>query len=266
MFRRAIAAAAVVVAGCGHDAETAAPTQEGPRAGVIEGVVRLAAEAELPGWPTNPSSETRQAADRPSDCPPPTDAERFPVHLGAGRGLGPVVVVATGTNAATWPDSDSPSVHVVRIERCRLTPTTIVAERGDTLRVENPTTFPFFPDVGTGMMRAVIPTDPLEITLDQVGPRVVQCGFSNSCGRSDVVTFAHPIHALTSDDGHFRLEGVPLDQPVRVTAFHPVLGDVTADATFDASGVAHVELVVRPPTRQVDPAPTPLAPGEEELQ
>jgi len=245
----------------GPPATTSEPGPEGPGAeatalGTVEGIVRLAEGAALPSFPVNPMVSTGASAPLPAECAQPSDADRQPVQIGASGGLTNLVIVATG-DADHWPDSAGPRTHQARIENCRLAPRTLIAERGDTIHFENPTTFPFFPDLGTGFSRALIPTDPLELVLDQGGVRTIQCGFANACGRMDVVTIYHPVHAVSDAEGRFRMENVPVGQDVRVTAWHPLFQEVGVQTRIESAGqTVRVELTIQPIATEAPPAPS----------
>ena len=243
-------------------------TPEPPRQdipfGTVEGIVRLAEGATLPGFDQNPMTTQRPIADAPADCPPAQDSDRFPVQIAAGGGLTNLVIVATG-DASRWPRSGAPSTHRLRIERCRLEPRVLVAERGDTLRLENPTTFPFFPDLGTGMTRALIPTDPIDIALDMGGARDIQCGFANPCGRADVVTYYHPVHTLTTAEGTFRMTNVPAGQDVRINAWHPLFIEGHVTTRVEAGETVRVEILISPAVTAAPPATEAPAVPEGEM-
>jgi len=231
--------------------------------GTVEGIVRLAAGATLPSFPVNPMVSTGASAALPPECAQPSDADRQPVQVGASGGLTNLVIVATG-DAERWPDSAGPRAHQARIENCRLAPRTLIAERGDTIHFENPTTFPFFPDLGTGFSRALLPTDPLDLVLDQGGVRTIQCGFANACGRMEVVTIYHPVHAVTDGEGRFRMENVPVGQDVRVTAWHPLFQEAGVQTRIESAGqTVRVALVIQPVATEAPPAPSvPEAPRD----
>ncbi|GAB4200547.1 MAG: hypothetical protein OHK0013_11690 [Sandaracinaceae bacterium] len=222
--------------------------------GTVEGLVRLADGASLPMFAENPMIARGPAASLPPECTPPSEDDRRPVRVGASGGLTNLVIVATG-DASRWPDSAGPRTHQARIENCRLAPQVLVAERGDTIHFENPTTFPFFPDLGTGFSRALLPSDPLDLLLDRGGVRVIQCALSTPCGRMDVVTLYHPVHAVSDAEGRFRLPNVPAGQDVRITAWHPLFQEASVETRVEAGGVVRVELTIQPaPPAAVEPA------------
>jgi hypothetical protein len=245
---------------------TASPGESsGPEAtlalGTVEGIVRLADGATLPSFVEHPMLPRGPAAALPPECTPPSDADRQPVRVGASGGLTNLVIVATG-DASRWPDSTGPRTHQARIEDCRLTPRVLVVERGDTIHIENPTTFPFFPDLGTGFARALLPSDPLDLVMDRGGVRVIQCGLSNACGRMDVVILYHPVHAVTDAEGRFRLSNVPAGQDVRITAWHPLFQEASAQTRVEPNGTVRVELTILPASQPAGEVPAPDAPRD----
>lgn len=271
---------ALSLVGCGDDEAEAPepPTVEGvlegtPREGeialgTVEGLVRLAPGAVLPSYDTTPMISAGASAPLPEGCAPPNERDRQPVQVGASGGLTNLVIVATG-DPERWPDSVGPRTHPARIEGCRLAPRTLVAERGDTIHFENDLTFPFFPDLGTGFSRALLPTDPLDLVLDSGGVRTIQCAFANACGRMEVVTLYHPVYAVSDGEGRFRMTNVPADQDVRVTAWHPLFQEIGGQVRVSAGGTATLELVITPvaPPPELPPTepPTPRDPLEGDI-
>lgn len=223
--------------------------------GTVEGVVRLAPGAALPGYDTNPMISAGASAAMPSDCPPPNESDRQPVQVGSSGGLTNLVIVATG-DPEHWPDTAGPRTRTARIERCRLEPRTLVAERGDTIHFETELNFPFFPDLGTGFSRALLPTDPLDLVLDQGGVRTIGCAFANACGRMEVVTIYHPVFAVSDAEGRFRMTNVPADQDIRVTAWHPLFQEIAGTTRVEPGQTVQLELVIQP-IASAAPAPPP---------
>ncbi len=228
--------------------------------GTVEGTIRLADGDEEPAYAESPF-DGPTAGQLPADCSPPHGSDRRPLAMDAARGLANVAVTATG-DAEHWIGAGEPVVHELRIHDCRLGPVTVTATRGDSLHVVNDNSYPFMPELGLGMLESVLPTDPLDVPLDRAGPRTVQCAFAAACGRATVMVFHHPVHTVSAEAGHFRLENVPADQDVTLTAWHPVLQAATATVRVTEGGTAHVDLVVHrfdPPPPA--PPPTALPPG-----
>ncbi len=223
--------------------------------GTIDGIVRLSPDSLLPSYPDNPMVSTGASAPMPADCAPPSERDRQPVQIGASGGLTNLVIVATG-DREHWPDTAGPRTRTARIEGCRLVPSTLVAERGDTIHLENESTFPFFPDLGTGFTRALLPTDPLDLVLDQGGVRTIGCGFSNACGRIEVVTLYHPVYTVSDAEGRFRMTNVPAGQDVRITAWHPLFQEVGVNARVEVGGTTTIELVITSNAPATPPTPT----------
>lgn len=259
--RFALALLALAAIGCECGAEGGGrggtSTEPGPTGdtGIIEGVVRLAPDTTLPRYPESPTQvEGRPAL--PSSCSPPREIDRTPVTLAEANGaLVGLPIVATGRDEARWPRATEPRVHEVTITDCRLNPVTIVATRGDLLRLSNRSEYPFFPDLGDGMLQ--YRTEDREITLDRGGARTIQCGWAAPCGRLELITLYHPMHTVTGAEGTFRLEGVPADQEVRLTAWHPLFEEAATTVTVGAGETARVELTIRPAPVQAAPPPPP---------
>ncbi len=228
------------------------------RLGVIEGIVRLAPGAELPRYPENPTVVAGREA-LPSECTPPRTDDALPVRQAEGSdglvGLTIVVTDAAGDDEG-WPAPREPVQHELTIRDCRLSPSVIVATRGDTMRLVNETDYPFFPGLGEGVLQAILRAEPREVPLDRGGVRTIQCGFAAPCGRTEVVVLYHPLHAVTGADGRFRIEGVPVDREVRVTAWHPLFLEAQSTTTVASRATATVELEIQPA------APVALPPVE----
>ena len=135
-------------------------------------------------------------------------------------------------------------------------PRTLVAERGDTIHFETELNFPFFPDLGTGFSRALLPTDPLDLVLDQGGVRTIGCAFANACGRMEVVTLYHPVFTVSDAEGRFRMTNVPANQEIRVTAWHPLFQEIAGNTRVEPGQTVQLELVIQP-VASAAPAPPP---------
>lgn len=245
---------------------TTAPSGErhlvgGIPVGTIEGIVRLAEGEEAPSYPDSPF-DVPTAGQLPSDCSPPHGSDRRPLPMDDARGLANVGVIATG-DPEHWIAPGEPTVHEVRIHDCRLEPMTLTATTGDTLHVINDSGYPFMPDLGLGMLQAVLPSDPLDAPIDRAGPRAIQCAFAAPCGRMQLMVFRQPVHTVSGAGGHFRIENAPADQDLTITAWHPVIASAEVTARVTEGGTTHVEIVVHRFAPPPPPASIVLPPGQE---
>jgi len=232
-----------------------------PGVGIIEGTIRLAEATELPETPPRMMYvqvlQQSEPLPLPPECTPAKQADRRPVTLGAGNGLGSVFVAASDFKTAV---SRAPKVHDLTIVDCRLTPMVIGAMRGDTLRIKSETDYPFMPQVGSvSFFETMIKGQERTHTLEALGPQSVMCGFTAPCGRSDVITVAHPLFAVTDQAGRFRIEGVPANQTMNLNAWHPLFRATTHSVTVAPGETKQVDFVLTP-----EPQYTPT--GQAEAQ
>jgi hypothetical protein len=248
----------VLALGCGHGKKPAGgesgSATSGPssaaktQTGVIEGVVRLADGADLPSYPSqsmerSPLTYTHNAP-LPESCSPPKTTDRQPVQLTADGALAGVMVAVTGFSKA---QQRPPQVHEVSIEDCRLTPSLVVAMKGDTLRVRNTVDYPFMPTYRErGMARSLIPGQTYDVALDKPGVEQLLCGFTAPCGRTDVIVLLHPLYATTNGQGKFHIEGVPPDEPLTINAWHPLFQESKVQVQVERGERKSVELVLIP--------------------
>jgi hypothetical protein len=245
---------------------TTAPSGErhlvgGIPVGTVEGVVRLADGDDPPSYADSPF-DGPTAGQLPTECSPPHGSDRHPLAMDDARGLASVGVVATG-DSEHWIAPGEPVVHEVHIRDCRLDPITVSATRGDSLHVVNEHSYPFMPELGLGMLQAVLPTDPLDAPLDRIGARQIQCAFAAPCGRMQVMVFGTPVHTVSTEGGHFRIDNVPADQDVTITAWHPTIEPGTATTRVAEGGTVQVEITVHRFTPPTPEPPIVLPPGQE---
>jgi len=242
--------------------ETAAPK---PKPAVLIGSVRLEPGRELPSFTPEAMERTVLAHTKggtfPEVCTPPKIEDRQPVRLTADGKLSGVMLAASEFSKAS---EASPQVHTLTIRDCRLSPPLITARIGDSLHIVNETPFPMLPGMGTEPFNeTLIQGQARDVKLDVGGVKIVSCGFSSPCGRSDVVVLAHPYHAVTNDKGEFRIEDFPADQTVRINAWHPLFFETFLNVRVERGEEKRVELVLtpKPPPEPPKPRPKP-APGE----
>ena len=261
------AGAIVAAAACGDKKEQPAPEQTtapvepgaaepqkepapppGTGTGTIEGVVRLAAGAELPSYSSEGMEKkilehTKHAA-LPETCTPPKTTDRQPVQATPEGYLTNVVLAAS--EFSKQPQRPQ-MTHDVVIEDCRLTPAIVVAMKGDTLRVRNALNYPFMPTYGPNpVVRTLIMGQTYEVTLDNPGVAPLLCGFTAPCGRTDVVVMMHPLHTTTDAQGKFKLENFPAGETVKLSAWHPLVQESAIEVKLEPGEVKRVELTLTP--------------------
>lgn len=230
-----------VAAGCSVRSESREPPP--PGSATLVGVVRLIEDAALPaygpaelGWGRLLDGDLGD-----SNCPPRSRDDVL--TLTADRGIGGVVVAASGFRGKhLYPKR----TREVVFDRCRLSPAMIAATVGDTLEIENrgegdvPLTF--------GPVAEPIALRPGFRPRIPLGPGVesLMCPSEVGCGRTDVVVFQHSVHAVTDAQGRFRIEGFPVHQNVTVHAWHPLLSEAVAQVWVEPGERRETTLVIRP--------------------
>jgi hypothetical protein len=239
---------------CGRKREPSGSAHAAPRgpSATIIGTVRLAPGVELPRYPESPMISAQHAA-LPPGCTPAQDSDREPVHLVAGRGL-TGVLIALSEFSGSMPEN-VPETHELVIRDCRLTPPLIAGTRGDRIHLVNETDYPYFPNLGGGLLQALLHGHSRDVELGQAGHRTLQCTFGASCGRAEIMTTYHPLHAVTDDDGHYRIENVPVGQ-LHVNAWHPLFAETRQIVTLRAGETRTVDLVISPAPPPPARAPT----------
>lgn len=228
-------------------APSAPPVAKAPAFGVLEGTVSLASP-EVPAF--TPDEMERKVVDSkqgawPASCTPPKIADRTPMHLTDDGKLSGVVVAAS--NFKNAPPNRPPVVHDVVLRDCRLTPSTIIALKGDKLRVTSEVKFPFMPAYGPpAEIKTLIPGQTYEVVLDKLGSSPLTCGFTAPCGRTDVIVLSHTLAALTDDTGHFRIDSFPAGERVTVSAWHPLLKASETEVELGSGETKSLDIVVSP--------------------
>lgn len=233
--------AVLLVLGCDVREDLREPPPAGSAA--LVGVVRLIDEAVLPaygaaelGWGRLVEGDLGDA-----DCPPRT--REAVLTLAADRGIGGVVVAASGFRGKhLYPKR----TRRVVFEGCRLEPAMTAATMGDTLELENrgkgdvPVTFgPAAEPIALRPgFRPRLPLAP--------GFESLMCPSEAGCGRADVAVFQHSVHAVTDAQGRFVIEGFPAHQNVNVHAWHPLLSEVVTQVWVEPGERREVTLVIRP--------------------
>jgi len=217
---------------------------------VVTGRIRMAEGFSLPSYA--PEDMERKvllvgAGSMPDMCSPAKESDRKPVALTPEGFLQGIVVAASNFTGAT---PRPPQTHTVTIKDCRLTPSTVLATKGDMMVLRNEVQFPFMPTFGpSASARTLMPKQKMEIPLDRAGVESVLCTLSAPCGRTDVLTFNHSLSALSDHEGRFRIEHFPVDQAVTLNAWHPLFDEVSIKVTLGAGETKDVELIIAPKRR-----------------
>jgi hypothetical protein len=257
--------AVTVVSGCDscrpqRQAEQAPIPAAKPNPAVVTGSIRLAPGHELPKY--RPEDMERrvlahiQGGTFPDVCSPPKLNDRTPVRQSPDGKLIGVMVAASEFSKSTPRD---PIVHEVVIKDCRLTPSLVVAQVNDTLRMSNEVNYPLLPTYGANAYNeTLVPGQTKSHRLDKPGVDNVLCGFTAPCGRTDVVTIHHPVYAISDATGTFRIESFPTDETVKLSAWHPLFSEASVSIKVASGETKTVELVLTPlPPQPETPVPDP---------
>lgn len=229
-----------------------------PPTGVVEGRVRLAEGMGLPGYaPFDMARAALRKANAPATpeaCRPALEEARRPVQLGPERGLSNVVVAAS--DFVRLPKHEKAS-HRVALRGCRLEPAVVSAMEGDSLAIENR---------AERSVELMYGGSPSPLALAEGGSRRIAlvagidsllCTPAAPCGRTDVVVFHHPVHAVSDARGAFRIAPFPAGELVRVTAWHPLFEPGETFVWLEPGQRIVIDLVLFPKLRFLPPAAPP---------
>jgi hypothetical protein len=189
----------------------------------------------------------------PAECERALEDARTPVKADESRALANVVVAGSDFAHAR---EQVRAVHRLAVQGCRLDPPLIAATEGDVLWLENHDPFPFRPLFGPSLGAEPLHKDkrlrfPLSAGVDSV-----MCSAAAPCGRSDIVVFHHPVHAVTNARGGFRIAPFPAGELVRVTAWHPLFEETQTFVWLEPGQRTVIELVMYPKQRFLPSLPT----------
>jgi hypothetical protein len=248
----------VLAGGCRKKEPKPAPTVTvQKKKAVLIGSVRFEGD-ELPMY-TNEQMERQVLAHAkggttPDVCSPPKLEDRTPVTLTPDGKL--VGVMLAASEFSRRDDPAPPKTLHVGIRDCRLQPKLLLAHVGDTIHISNESPFPLMPGMGFETYNQTLTQGQTrDIKLDTGGVKILSCGFSGQCGRTDVVVLAHSQATVTNDKGEFRLEDFPADETVRINAWHPLFFDTYEEVRVSPGEEKRIELVLKP-----KPAPKPAVP------
>ncbi|HEY6878520.1 MAG TPA: hypothetical protein VI299_10905 [Polyangiales bacterium] len=228
--------------------------------GTVRGIVKLAPGATLPIAPPVLSHGAKPPSIAP--CPPVDENDQRVVSQSKQTGgLSPIHVALTGMRAVP---SREPMAHELFIDACRLRPTLLGVRKGDQVKVTNRSEMALIPQLpGDRFMRGLMRGETQSFEATRVQTRV-QCSFGSYCGETLVIATTHPLYDVTTPEGFFTIEHVPLDQEVTVHAWHPLFEEVSATVTLSArTPEQSVELLLKPAPQKPAQAAEPQPSGAE---
>ncbi|HEX5659830.1 MAG TPA: hypothetical protein VFX59_21695 [Polyangiales bacterium] len=189
--------------------------------GTVRGIVKLAQGASLPLAPPVLSHGAKPPSVKP--CPEVDASDRRVVsRYNETGGLSPIHIALTGMK--TVPPAE-PKTHELFIDACRLRPTLVGARKGDLIKLTNRSEMALVPQLpGSSFMRGLMRGESQEFEAKQTQTHV-QCSFGSYCGETLVVAVKHPFYDVTTEQGFFTIEHVPLDQELAVYAWHPLFNE-----------------------------------------
>lgn len=249
--------ACVIATAC--SSEDKQPRRLGPTA-TLTGHVRLAPGARLPAYASldlvrRPLRLSAERGEIPAECADANEKARMPVQVTPDGALTNIVVAASDF---TRVHERGPKIYDVVIEHCQLKPPIVAASGGDVLALENKDKFPFEPLVGPSFAGTPL-KERIKLPLYPGGVDSILCSLGAPCGRTDLVVFFHPVHAVTDEHGAFRITNFPASELVRVNAWHPLFEETSTFVWLEPGQQSNVELVLSPRERFVPPAPPPAA-------
>jgi hypothetical protein len=265
IVRVTLAAALLALCACHKKKAEPAPSDAPklkPKPAVLIGSVRLEQGYELPSY--SPEAMERVVLSHvkggtfPEMCTPPRLDDRQPVQLTPDGKLINVMVAAS--EFSKRPEPTIAKVHQIEIKDCRLTPKMIVAQINDMVQIKNDVDFPFMPGMGSDTFSQTLTLNQTrDIKLETGGVKILSCGFTAPCGRTDLIVLAHPYGAVTDAKGEFRIEDFPADETVKLNAWHPLFAETFIMVKVAQGEEKRVELVLTP-----KPPPKPRKPVVKE--
>lgn len=239
------------------DASTVTDAATATFLGTVRGIVKLGPGASVPMAPPVLSHGVKPPSMAP--CPPVDENDQRVVSQSKQTGgLSPVHVALTGMHAAP---AREPATHELFIDACRLRPTLIGVRKGDQVKVTNRSEAALIPQLpGASFMRGMMRGETQSFEATRVQTRV-QCSFGSYCGEALVIATTHPLYDVTTPEGFFTIENVPLDQEVTLHAWHPLFEEASATMRLTKQQPEQsVELLLTPAPPKPTQAAAPVTP------
>lgn len=234
-----------------------APPYAGPT-GVVEGTIYVTGPAAPP-----------MMGKSYNKCPAAAKMYATTFRSGAAlpdgrRPLADVVVAITGYDG--FINEKSPAQRI-EIRDCAYSARTVALTLGQRIEVANKSTgFMFAPALenqpAPAIMMATPNGDPVKLYPKRPGRyRIVDKG-GNDWMEADVYVIGQPLHAVSDENGHYRIEGVPVGK-LKLGARHPFIsGDVQVDVDVQSSTVMKADVTI--PYTKDEPRP-PSIPEQPQL-
>ncbi len=200
-------------------------------------------------------------------CPAAIDTYRklfrdgTPAEPNGPRPLADAVVIAVGYAGCYIPEH-APAKHVTISANCAYPSRTITMTFGQRLEVSNQSQYPFAPMIESEVSPAVMMAAPLGMGDPvRLYPRrpghAAMTDFMQPFVRQDLYALRYPLHTVTDESGHFRIDGVPVGK-MALRALHPTVGsEAQAPVDISANVVTKMDLTLEyaPKAPQVDSSP-----------
>lgn len=164
---------------------------------------------------------------------------------GEGRALADAVVAVTGYEGFYIPEKEE--AKTITIEGCAYEKRTLTLTYGQRIEVKNEASDFWTPTLEPGsnlVLRMATPKgDPVRIYPKKPGHYILS-DRDRRYAEVDVYAFLHPLHDVTSIQGKYRIDGVPVGK-VKVNARHPRIDDEKTVELEVKPGVVHkVDFVI----------------------
>jgi len=237
------------------------PPYAGPT-GVVEGTIFVTGDPSPPLMGKNFTACPEAAK---------TYAKYFREGAPLANGARPLIDAIVGiTGYAGYFVPERNESERIYIRDCAYSTRTVVLTMGQALEVQNKSAglFMYAPELENqphpALMMATQNGDPVRLYPAQIGRYRLIDRAKNDWMEADVYVIGHPLHAVTDEQGHYRIEGVPVGK-LKIAAQHPAIftlpdagnleQDIRADVEVQSGIVTHVDLTI--PFVKVAPRPPP---------
>jgi hypothetical protein len=189
-----------------------------------------------------------------TQCPAALDTYRklfrdgTPAQPNGPRPLADAVVIAVGYVGCYVPER-APAKLVTITPNCAYPTRTISMTFGQRLEVANQSKYPFAPMIESESSPAVMMAaplgmgDPVRIYPRRAG-HAAMADFMQPFVRQDLYVLRYPLHTISDQSGHYRIDGVPVGK-MSVRALHPtVASEMQTPVDIKANTVTKMDLTL----------------------